>query len=381
LLDLLGRRPRWGPYVALAAALILWDLVAPLVTSNPWLALLPNPAVRGGLSIWIGALLLAGSGLPGRKPLGVLLVLSGLHSFDFPWLANSAAGLGFGLGLSQFFNIAISGFLFIVLLDEARRGAQRADAALSKSEEKFAIAFRSSPLPSLITRLDDGLMIDVNDAFCTATGYVREDVIGRSTKDVIWPEPERRATMVAHLRADGRVKNLELKMRTKTGAPLDVLASLEVIELDGVPHTLGAVIDVTQQNLALDALRDSEERFRRLVQDLNVGWRWWTARDACYCAIAPAVTCWASPRPGPVGGVLAARARAPARRRDALRGGRAADSRRGAHRARGTQSGAGLPPLRHRRARVGAVQRRPPAGRRGPGPQRDRHLLRHHRAS
>ncbi|HXI33027.1 MAG TPA: PAS domain S-box protein [Gemmatimonadales bacterium] len=271
LLYLLGRKPRAWPFAALATALIVWGAVGPQVTDAFALRYLPDPAIRGGFSLWIAWLLFRGPRLPARRPLAVLLLLQGLHSFDYPLLGNKAWGLTVGLGLAQFLNLAISGFLFITLLDEARRVAQQAGAALSKSEEKFAIAFRSSPLPSLITRLDDGLMIDVNDAFCTATGYAREDVIGRSTKDVIWPEPARRATMVALLRADGRVKNLELKMRTKTGTPLDVLASLEVIELDGVPHTLGAVIDVTQQNLAIAALRDSEERFRRLVQDLSVG--------------------------------------------------------------------------------------------------------------
>src|SRR5258708_8819276 len=271
LLDLLGRKPRLWPFAGLAAALIMWGALGPQVTNAFALRYLPDPAIRGGFALWIAWLLSQGPRLPGRRPLAVLLTLQGLHSFDFPLLGNKTWGLTLGLSLAQFLNLAISGFLFIILVDEARRVAQEAGAALSKSEEKFAIAFRSSPVPSLITRLDDGLMVDVNDAFCTATGYTREDVIGRTAKEVLWPEPARRDRMVAQLRADGRVKDLELKMRTKGGPPLDVLASLEVIELDGVPHTLGAVIDVTQQNLALAALRDSEERFRRLVQDLSVG--------------------------------------------------------------------------------------------------------------
>src|SRR5258708_4616751 len=271
LLAVLARTPRAGRRRGRGVALGWWGWLGSHVPPVRWLRELPDPAVRGGFALWIAWLLLRGPRLPGRRPLAALLMLSGLHSFDFPWLSVEAWGLTLGMGLAQFFAIAVSGFLFITLLDEARRVAQQAGAALSKSEEKFAIAFRSSPVPSLITRLDDGLMVDVNDAFCTATGYTRADVIGRTAKEVLWPEPARRDRMVAQLRADGRVKDLELKMRTKAGPPLDVLASLEVIELDGVPHTLGAVIDVTQQNLALAALRDSEERFRRLVQDLSVG--------------------------------------------------------------------------------------------------------------
>ena len=155
----------------------------------------------------------------------------------------------------------------------ALEGAERARTgiALHKSEEKFATAFRLSPNPSVISRLDDGLVVDVNDAYLEVTGFTRDDVIGESAAETLWPAPEGRAEMLRDLKQRGRLRHLDLKMRTKAGPLLDVLVSVEVIDIEGVPHTLGSAIDITERNRVTEALRESEERFRRLVQDLGVG--------------------------------------------------------------------------------------------------------------
>jgi PAS domain S-box-containing protein len=159
--------------------------------------------------------------------------------------------------------------LAALALEAAERA--RTGIALRKSEEKFATAFRLSPNPSVIARVDDGRLVDVNDAYLEVTGFTREEVIGKGAREVLWPVPESRDEMLRELKKHGRLQNMDLKMRTKRGPLLDVLVSVEVIEIDGVPHTLGTSIDITERNRVAAALRESEERFRRLVQDLSVG--------------------------------------------------------------------------------------------------------------
>jgi len=154
--------------------------------------------------------------------------------------------------------------LAALALEAAERA--RTSVALLKSEEKFATAFRLSPNPSVIARVADGLLVDVNTAYLEVTGFTREDVIGKSARDVLWPVPEGRDEMMRELQKHGRLRHMDLKMRTKRGPLLDVLVSVEIIEIDGVPHTLGSSIDITERNRAIEALRESEERYRRLVE-------------------------------------------------------------------------------------------------------------------
>ena len=167
----------------------------------------------------------------------------------------SAAAQSFAASLADLAALALEG------AERARTGI-----ALHKSEEKFATAFRLSPNPSVIARVDDGTLVDVNDAYLEVTGFTRADVIGQSAAEMLWPIPEGRAEMVRELKQRGRLRHLDLKMRTKAGPLLDVLVSVEVIDIDGVPHTLGSAIDITERNRVAEALRESEERYRRLVE-------------------------------------------------------------------------------------------------------------------
>ena len=66
--------------------------------------------------------------------------------------------------------------------------------ALPQSTDLFRLAFRTSPDGFMISRLDDWLVIDVNDAFCEITGFSRAEVTGAVGNEVnIWASPEDRA--------------------------------------------------------------------------------------------------------------------------------------------------------------------------------------------
>jgi len=140
----------------------------------------------------------------------------------------------------------------------------RAEEARHKSEEKFERAFRMSPNSSVISRLEDGMLVDVNEAYCLASGFSRAEVIGKTAAEVLYPDPERRGDFLRQLREEGRIRDLELKMKTKSGPQLDVLLSVESIELDGVPHLLASAVDITNRKRAAEALRQSEEKFAKV---------------------------------------------------------------------------------------------------------------------
>jgi len=135
---------------------------------------------------------------------------------------------------------------------------ERAKEALRISEEKFNKAFRSSPEWFVITTLDDGFYLDVNDAFLRTTGYKREEVIGRTSKELgIWAKPKEREEMVRILKRDGAVRNMEVTFRMKSGEIRHVLWSAEVIDYGGEKCLLAVTRDITPLKQA------EEERVQR----------------------------------------------------------------------------------------------------------------------
>ena len=71
-----------------------------------------------------------------------------------------------------------------------------AEQAVRESENKFSRIFQLSPDPVMITRLKGGKILDVNQSFIEASGYWREEVIGRYSIENInlWANPDGRQT-------------------------------------------------------------------------------------------------------------------------------------------------------------------------------------------
>jgi len=66
-----------------------------------------------------------------------------------------------------------------------------AERALRESEEKFKRTFQSNPNSMSINTLEEGIFLDVNDAFLRTTGFSREDIIGRRSTETSWVDKRR----------------------------------------------------------------------------------------------------------------------------------------------------------------------------------------------
>ena len=152
---------------------------------------------------------------------------------------------------------------------------KRAQEALRRSEEKFAKAFHNSPDAIGITRLSDGHIIEANEGFERFSGYKREDVLGRTVLDLgLWADPDKRDAFVEIMREQGRVKNMALDVRIKSGEVRHCVAAAEMITLDEEPCTAVFIRDVTEHKLAEQALQESEARYRTFISNSYVGiWR------------------------------------------------------------------------------------------------------------
>lgn len=119
------------------------------------------------------------------------------------------------------------------------------EKALQEAEERFRLAFFTSPDSININKMD-GTYVDINRGFTELTGYSRKDVIGRSSADIkIWNKPEDRQRLIEGLLRDGQVRSLESIFVMKDGSKKTALMSANIIELRGEPHILSVTKDIS----------------------------------------------------------------------------------------------------------------------------------------
>jgi PAS domain S-box-containing protein len=134
---------------------------------------------------------------------------------------------------------------------------------LSLSEEKFSNAFHRNIAAMSISRLHDGLIIDVNDRWLHLFGFVREEVIGKIVTQSSWKDPEERPRLIADLEREGAIENREIDFQSKSGKEWIGLVSVQKCSLHGEEVLITSAIDITERKQA----EAEVERMGRLMSE------------------------------------------------------------------------------------------------------------------
>lgn len=147
---------------------------------------------------------------------------------------------------------------------------KRTEDALQEREEQFRLIYQMIPDPVNIVRTRDGICLDVNDRFVIHTGWTREVVVGKKFKNLnIWCNPGDRERMIEAVFRDGRIDNLEAVFRLKNGEKITALLSATALTIGGERLIVSITKDITERNRAQAALKESEEKYRFVVDNAN----------------------------------------------------------------------------------------------------------------
>jgi PAS domain S-box-containing protein len=150
---------------------------------------------------------------------------------------------------------------------------RRAEAALGEAEERFRTLVEQLPAITFIEHHETGEILYVSPQIEGIYGYTAEEWIADPT---LWEQrlhPDDHDWVVASDQADdGDVWSVDYRSFTRDNRMLWVHNESRLIrDADGAPrYWQGVVYDITERKTAEERLRDAEERYRTLVEQLPV---------------------------------------------------------------------------------------------------------------
>lgn len=154
--------------------------------------------------------------------------------------------------------------LFSFMDMEPRR---KIEAALRQSEERFAKAFRLTPVPTLVCNAQSRHVVEVNDAFVNATGYTAQELTGRSVEEIDFIDgPQQCAQLFDLLKKTGNLEGMEFKVRKRGDEVIDCAVSADTVSIQDVSCYLMVFMDISERKRSELELVDAIEE---VMQDAS----------------------------------------------------------------------------------------------------------------
>ena len=145
---------------------------------------------------------------------------------------------------------------------------KRAEMELQKQEIKMSSIFRAAPVG--IGMVIDRVIREVNDTFCSMTGYSRRELLGQDAR-MVYPTREDYDYVGKEKYRQIREKNtgmVETRWKKKDGTVIDILLSSTQIDPDDPAKGVTfAALDITDRKRTEEALKDSEHKYRLVVEN------------------------------------------------------------------------------------------------------------------
>ncbi len=174
-------------------------------------------------------------------------------------------------------SLFILGAIALLLTSIARQSylnlkqQQQAEQALRDSEEKYRMLVESAGEGMLMAL--EGTYMYANQTIADLLEYAPEELRQMRVPDIFSETRDRSSNQnVQQLISGTSVPDrFETRLKTKTGALKEVIISTTQIAIGGRNGFIAVVTDITKRKQAEDALGASEEKFRTLANNLNVG--------------------------------------------------------------------------------------------------------------
>lgn len=142
-----------------------------------------------------------------------------------------------------------------------------AETAREESEERLRAIASTTPVPLLITRLEDSVILYANPAVGESLGLSYEQLVGGEKID-IYANINDNIQLLELVKKNGFSDREEICLKKANGSFFWVKMSMRAINFNGEAAILSAFYDITDRVEAETALRQSEARFQKLAANV-----------------------------------------------------------------------------------------------------------------
>lgn len=132
----------------------------------------------------------------------------------------------------------------------------------------FYKAFNASPILMAISSIENGILIDINQAWLDTIGYSKEEVIGHSTEELnIFMDFQERLRVKQLIIENGLARDQEIRFLTKSGDTRYGIFSGDIIILDNHKYLLTTAYDITDRRRIQEIEQDNRILKEQLKYD------------------------------------------------------------------------------------------------------------------
>ncbi len=152
-----------------------------------------------------------------------------------------------------------------------RKGLKNTKAleALRKSEEKYRFLFDAAPVGIGIADIE-GNVLDANRVMQEMSGYTLEE-LRKIGVGATYVDPGERKLLIRELAENGCVQDLEIRLKRKDGTIYSALLNVDLLNIGGERFLITTARDITERRHAEDTLKQSEEKYRMVVENIQDG--------------------------------------------------------------------------------------------------------------
>lgn len=145
---------------------------------------------------------------------------------------------------------------------------KKIETALLESEERYRSLVETAQ-DVIYTLSPDGILTSINSAFDSVTGWKRSEWIGQHFSSLVYPDDLPLAYTVFQRSLQGfKNTNYEVRIRSKSGELITgEFVSTPQVKEKKIVGILGIARNITERKKAEEAVRESEKRYRQVVEN------------------------------------------------------------------------------------------------------------------